>query len=180
MAAQSPVACCFGRPVGLSSTVGSAQTLGRTADAMSNVTIRSHDDHPVAESAVVDEGIGQANDAAAPLHEVRPLSCFAHAADGKVVGGAVGRRWGQCCELQQLWVAPAHRHQGIATELMASFERQAQAHGCETFYLETFSFQAPEFYRALGYEVAHENNVFPHGIVKYLMVKQLGVSKGAA
>lgn len=147
---------------------------------MSNVTIKAHDDHPEAESAIVDAGIGQSNDAAAPLHEVRPLSCFAYGNAGIVIGGAVGRRWGNCCELQQLWVEPRYRHQGIATKLMTAFELRAQSHGCESFYLETFNFQAPEFYRALGYQVAHENKVFPHGFVKYIMVKQLGAAEGAA
>ncbi len=147
---------------------------------MSNVTITAHDDHPAVESAVVDDGIGHSNDSAAPLHEVKPLSCIAYEEDGTVVGGAVGRRWGNCCELQQLWVEPAHRRQGIATRLMTAFELQAQSHGCVSFYLETFSFQAPELYRALGYKVAHENKAFPHGIVKYLMVKEHGAAKSAA
>jgi GNAT superfamily N-acetyltransferase len=142
---------------------------------MKKLTIKAHDELPVAEAAVIDEGLGRSNEAAAPLGEVKPLSCFAHGADGAVLGGAIGRRWGACCELQQLWVDPAHRHQGIATQLMASFESQARVHGCTHFFLETFSFQAPAFYRALGYEVAHENAVFPHGIVKFLMVKQLAL-----
>lgn len=140
---------------------------------MSNATIKAHDEHPTVESAVVDDGIGLSNDAAAPLHEVKPLSCFAYGDAGAVIGGAVGRRWGSCCELQQLWVEPSHRHQGIATKLVAAFELKAWSHGCTSFYLETFSFQAPEFYRALGYRVAYENKLFPHSIVKFLMVKQL-------
>ena len=142
---------------------------------MTLVSIKAHDELPVAEAAVIDEGLGRSNDAAAPLGEVKALSCFAHGADDAVLGGAIGRRWGECCELQQLWVDPAHRHQGIATQLMARFELQAQAQGCKRFFLETFSFQAPDFYRALGYEVAHENRAFPHGIVKFLMVKQLSL-----
>lgn len=138
---------------------------------MAAVSISVHDETPLRESAVVDDGIGQSNDAAAPLHEVVPLACFARADDQQVIGGAIGRRWGACCELQQLWVAPAQRHQGIATQLMAAFEAHAQSHGCTQFYLETFNFQAPALYRSLGYAVAHELKVFPHGIVKYLMVK---------
>ena len=34
---------------------------------------------------------------------------------GRVVGGAVGRWWGQCCELQQLWVEVSYRYRGIGT-----------------------------------------------------------------
>lgn len=135
-------------------------------------TITTHDDLPAEESRRVDEGLGMANDLAAPLHEVRPLSCFARPASGEVVGGAVGRTWGGCCELQQLWVDPGHRRKGIATSLVHAFEAHAQTRGCRTFYLETFTFQAPELYRSLGYEVSHEHAVYPHGIVKYLMVRE--------
>ena len=130
-----------------------------------------HDDLPAHESRLVDEGLGRFNDQAAPLHEVRPLSCFARLATGEVVGGAIGRTWGPCCELQQLWVEPAHRRNGAGARLVRDFEARAQARGCETFDLETFSFQAPEFYRALGYEVRYEHAVYPHGIVKYMMVR---------
>ena len=129
-----------------------------------------HDDLPRDDARVVDEGLGVANDEAAPLHEVRPLSCFARLASGEVIGGAVGRTWGPCCELQQLWVAPAHRRTGIASRLVKAFEARAQERGCHTFYLETFSFQAPRLYAALGYEVRYEHAVYPHGIVKYTMV----------
>jgi ribosomal protein S18 acetylase RimI-like enzyme len=130
-----------------------------------------HDDLPASEARRVDEGLGAANDGAAPLHEVQPLACFARLPSGEVIGGAVGRTWGPCCELQQLWVEPAQRHAGIGARLVRDFEARAQARGCRTFYLETFNFQAPGFYRQLGYEVSYEHAVYPHGIVKYTMVR---------
>lgn len=136
------------------------------------VAITVHDDLPRDETQRVDDGLGQANDQAAPLHEVVPLSCFAKDESGAVLGGAVGRTWGGCCELQQLWVEPAHRCKGIASRLVREFEARARERGCESFYLETYSFQAPEFYRSLGYVVDHALAVYPHGIVKYLMVKR--------
>lgn len=129
------------------------------------------DDIPREAALRVDQGLGEANDAAAPLHEVVPLACFARDAAGTVIGGALGRRWGACCELQQLWVDPAWRRRGLGTQLLVRFEARARTHGCRTFYLETFSFQAPTLYRALGYAVAHEHAVYPHGIVRLLMVK---------
>ena len=61
-----------------------------------DVAIRTHDGPPPAEpAAVVDAGLGAANDAAAALHEVRGVSAFAHAADGRVIGGAVGLGWAE-------------------------------------------------------------------------------------
>lgn len=140
---------------------------------MVSFTVSVHDSHPPEESALVDRGLGEANDTAAPLHEEEPLSCFARAESGQVIGGAVGRWWGPCCELQQLWVVPARRGLGIGTQLVKAFETRAQEHGCSSFYLETFNFQAPALYESLGYTVAYELKVYPHGIVKYVMVKQV-------
>jgi len=147
---------------------------------MVTISISSHDSYPAEETALVDRGLGEANDAAAPLHEVQPISCFARTASGRVIGGAVGRRWGSCCELQQLWVEPTHRRTGVGTQLIAAFEAHARKHGCSSFYLETFSFQAPELYRSVGYAVAFENNVYPHGVIKYVMVKHVGSAETAA
>ncbi|QNM97611.1 GNAT family N-acetyltransferase [Chitinimonas koreensis] len=135
--------------------------------------ITVHDDVPPAEGDLVDAGLGAANQAAAPLHEVRPLSCFARLPSGEVVGGAVGRSWGACCELLQLWVDPAWRRRGIGAELVRAFEARAAARGCRTFYLETFSFQAPRLYRSLGYAVRLEIGGFAPGVTKYYMVREL-------
>lgn len=132
-----------------------------------------HDTVPDGAGGVVDAGIGIFNDAAAPLHQVVPLSCFARSPAGAVLGGAVGRTWGGCCELQQLWVHEAHRRAGIGRGLMQRFEARAGSRGCHSFYLETFSFQAPGFYRALGYGVHAQIDGFPDGITKYLMFKRL-------
>ena len=60
----------------------------------------------------------------------------------------------------------------LGTRLVREFESAAKDRGCLTFYLETFNFQAPGLYAALGYEVAYEHAVYPHGIVRYCMVRK--------
>jgi GNAT superfamily N-acetyltransferase len=134
--------------------------------------LTAHDDCPGDAAAVIDAGLGQFNDAAAPLHDVRPLACVARA-DGTVVGGAIGRRWDQCAELLQLWVREELRGTGLGRRLLLAFEQQAAQHGCTLVILETFSFQAPQFYAALGYAVEHERRAYPHGISKFFMSKTL-------
>ena len=70
------------------------------------------------------------------------------------------------------WESRSHFF-GVAARLMRQIlVEHARTHGCSNFYLETFSFQAPDFYRSLGYLVVHEHQVYPHGIVKHLMVKR--------
>lgn len=137
------------------------------------ITLTTHDELPPADVAVVDQGLDDANAAAAPLHEVRPLGCFARDGAGGVIGGAVGRTWGECAELQQLWVEPSRRGQGIATALVRRFEQQALARGCRRCYLDTFSFQAPGLYRGLGYAPQMQIEGFAPGIVKYTMLREL-------
>lgn len=151
-------------------TASSSSQRNKRADPA--LSFSAHDGHPPEECALVDAGLGEFNDKAAPLHEVEPISCFASTSTGQVVGGAVGRRWGSCCELQQLWVEPALRSKGVGARLVQAFEARAAAHGCTSFYLETFSFQAPSLYVSLGYTVAYAYAGYPHGIVKYHMVKQ--------
>ena len=119
----------------------------------------------------IDAGLEQYNYAVAPLSEVQQLAAFATEPSGEVVGGAIGRTWGKCCELLQLWVATEVRSQGVGSRLLQSFEAHARTRGCGVFYLTTLSFQAPEFYRRHGYSVLAQIDGYPNGIVKYLMHK---------
>jgi ribosomal protein S18 acetylase RimI-like enzyme len=119
----------------------------------------------------VDTGLDQYNLAAAPLSDVRPLAAFASDPAGRVVGGAVGRTWGRCCELQQLWVAPERRTEGVGSRLLQAFEARGRQRDCDVYYLTTLSFQAPGFYRKHGYAVLAEISGFPNGITKFLMHK---------
>jgi len=127
--------------------------------------------------SIVYTGLDQHNLAGAPLHDVRPLHVIA-SEDGAVVGGAVGRSWGECCELQQLWVATGRRGQGLGNRLMQAFEQEASSRRCTLVYLETFSFQAPGFYQALGYAEVLRFAGFTGGVVKHTMSKRLDAGVG--
>ena len=142
------------------------------------ISFEVHDAPAEADAAVIDAGLGDFNDTAAPLHLVQGLATFARDGD-VVIGGAVGRTWGTACELQQLWVRPEHRRRGVAHELVARFEARARERGCTSFYLYTFSFQARGFYESQGYHVAHALHGYPLGIAQYLMVKPAPLAPGS-
>jgi predicted N-acetyltransferase YhbS len=45
------------------------------------------------------------------------------------------------------------RRTGIGSFLVTEAERRAVAFGCHSAYVDTFSFQGPDFYPRFGYEV---------------------------
>ena len=137
------------------------------------ITFEFSESANLADLAVVDAGIDQFNLAEPELHKVKSLAVFARGSAKQVVGGAVGRTWGQCCELLQLWTVKGARGQGIGTELMNRFEAEAARRACTLIYLDTFSFQARPFYENRGYKVVLETQGFTNSIVKYTMHKQL-------
>jgi GNAT superfamily N-acetyltransferase len=139
------------------------------------LTFTSFDAPPDAGVLAVDQGLEEYNLSVAPLlSEVARLAAFATDASGHVVGGAVGRTWGKCCELLQLWVEPNRRSAGVGSRLLQQFEEHARRRGCSVFYLTTLSFQAPDFYRKHGYVSAAEISGYPDGIAKFLMHKVEG------
>ena len=140
---------------------------------MAELTLTLHDEPDAAAARLVDQGLDDYNNASAPLHEVRPIACFLRDASGTVLAGAVGRTWGVCAELQQLWVKSELRRQGLGARLVRAFEQGVAQRGCTVVYLETFSFQAPSLYASLGYEMRHTIRGYAPGIEKHWMVHQL-------
>ena len=67
---------------------------------------------------------------------------------GTIVAGISGWTWGDCCELQSLWVAPHLRGRGLATRLIAAAEAEAATRGCSQTVHFTYDFQAQSSLRA--------------------------------
>jgi GNAT superfamily N-acetyltransferase len=83
--------------------------------------------------------------------------------EGEVVAGISGWTWGDCCELQSLWVDPSLRGCGLASRLLAAAEAEAVARGCTQTVHFTYDFQARALYERAGYEVIGRVKEFPRG-----------------
>jgi GNAT superfamily N-acetyltransferase len=82
---------------------------------------------------------------------------------GTVVAGISGWTWGDCCELQNLWVHPNLRGRGLASQLIAAAEAEAIARGCTQTVHFTYGFQARALYEANGFELVGRVTDFPSG-----------------
>lgn len=92
------------------------------------------------------------NDAASGDDTQRSLSIEARSEGNDLVGGLMGWTWGTCAGVEMLWVDQAHRRTGWGARLMRAAEAEARARGCTQLLVSSFTFQAPDFYRRLGYE----------------------------
>lgn len=82
---------------------------------------------------------------------------------GKIVAGIAGWTWGDCCELQSLWVDPSLRGGWLGIRLIAAAEAEAAARGCTQTVHFTYGFQAGRLYERAGYELVGRVEGFPSG-----------------
>jgi GNAT superfamily N-acetyltransferase len=97
---------------------------------------------------------------------------------GTVVAGISGWTWGDCCELQSLWVEPSLRGRGLASRLLAAAEAEAAARGCSQTVHFTYGFQARALYERNGYELVGCVEDFPSGTDVLWYRKRLKRSRG--
>ncbi|MEU0003231.1 GNAT family N-acetyltransferase [Streptomyces sp. NPDC006314] len=104
-----------------------------------------------------------------------PLHVWALDAAGDLAGGLVGHTWTTWLHVIYLWVDAGHRGTGLGSRLLARAEHIARTdRGCTASRLETWDFQAPEFYTRHGYEVVCTIPDYPPGHTEFTLAKQLG------
>jgi GNAT superfamily N-acetyltransferase len=73
-----------------------------------------------------------------------------------------------------LWVKAELRGRGYGRQLLARAEEEARTRGAKNIYLDTFSFQSPDFYKKQGYEIFGELDDYPAGHQRFFLKKHLG------
>lgn len=107
-------------------------------------------------------------------HVYAPVPITLKVVEGEeVVGGLTGTTNWDWLYIETLGVHANYRKRGLATELVAKAEQIAIDRGCVGSWVDTFSFQVPDFYIRLGYEVFGEIANYPSGQQRIFLKKQL-------
>lgn len=72
-----------------------------------------------------------------------------------------------------LWVDETLRKSGLGTKMLRKLEKIAKKKNCKLIHVDTFSFQAPEFYKKNGFEVFGVLENCPPGHQRYFLKKDL-------
>jgi GNAT superfamily N-acetyltransferase len=132
-----------------------------------------------ADVEVLPNGLEAFNESRWPGHQKwRPLAVFARERE-TIVAGLAGETYSGWLFIRYLWVSDALRGKGIGPALMDGAETRALERGCHSAWVDTFSFQAPGFYRRLGYEPFGELD-YPPDFKRIFLQKRLLPRSGGA
>jgi len=122
---------------------------------------------------IIGRGVSRYNKQQAGEQKFQRLCFCLYGPDQEIVGGILGEVYWDWFYLDLLWVDDEIRGQGYGHRLLTIAEDEAQQRGAKNAYLDSFSFQAPDFYKQHGYEVFGELGDFPPGHQRYFFTKQL-------
>jgi ribosomal protein S18 acetylase RimI-like enzyme len=92
---------------------------------------------------------------------------------GQVLGGAYGDTHYGWLYLSALWVDEEARGRGWGSRLVERFEAEGAARGCHGAWVDTYGFQAPNFYERIGYKEFGRLEEFPPGSARHFYWKPL-------
>ncbi|WP_075307386.1 GNAT family N-acetyltransferase [Bacillus wiedmannii] len=93
--------------------------------------------------------------------------------DGKIFGGVTGTMYFYHLHIDCLWVDETVRHDGYGSQLLHKIEDIAKEKGCRLILLDSFSFQAPDFYKKHGYREYGVVEDHPKGHSQHFLEKRL-------
>ena len=100
-----------------------------------------------------------------------PLRIFA-SEKGALLGGLIATTGWSWLNIDLLFVEQHARRRGIAKALLEMAEQKARILGCIGAYVDTFDFQAPEFYQTQGFSCLGILEDMPPGHRRYYLKKR--------
>ncbi len=98
---------------------------------------------------------------------------FAAEDEGKITGIITGRAYYNEVHIGDLIIGKDYRRAGVGSRLVAAVEEAYRGRGYDKIALTTFGFQAPEFYKKLGYELEFVREDKDPKLSKYFYLKKI-------
>ena len=102
-----------------------------------------------------------------------PIGVFLEDEADRKLAGLTGETFGNWLCIKYLWVSESRRGQGVGSRLLAAAEQEALRRGAKNVFLDTFSFQAPGFYRKHGYQEVFRLAELPYTGYRAYFIKKL-------
>lgn len=141
---------------------------------MSDYIIREDKDN---EADLIVEKIVEYNLSKIPLKQETPFlwtNRVVEDEDGEIIAGILSKMYcWNCLYIDVLWVKEEYRKEGLGTKILKEIEKTAKDKGCYLVHLDTFDFQAKDFYIKQGYEIFGTLDDCPQGHKRYYMKKNI-------
>lgn len=122
---------------------------------------------------IIGRGLHQYNLQQAGDDKFQRLCFVVQSSNGEIAGGVLAELYWGWLYIDLMWIEEELRGQGYGHRLLMQVENEARKWGAKQVYLDTFSFQAPDFYKQHGYQVLAELQDFPIEHQRYFLSKKL-------
>ncbi|NFQ03722.1 GNAT family N-acetyltransferase [Clostridium sporogenes] len=94
--------------------------------------------------------------------------------NGEIIAGILSKMYcWNCIYIDALWVKEEYRKGKLGTKLLKEIEKIAKEKDCHLIHLDTFDFQAKDFYIRHGYEIFGVLDQCPENHKRYFMKKSI-------
>ncbi|QGH22597.1 GNAT family N-acetyltransferase [Clostridium butyricum] len=91
---------------------------------------------------------------------------------GDIIAGINSKMYcWNCLYIDVLWVKEEYRKEGLGSKILNEMEKVAKDKGCYLIHLDTFDFQAKDFYIKHGYDIFGILDECPQRHKRYFMKK---------
>lgn len=102
-----------------------------------------------------------------------PLNIYVEDEQGNLIAGMVAETFGHWLEIEYLYVQENLRGQGLGSNILNRAEKEARERKCKYSFVNTYQFQAPDFYKKHGYEEVFALKEYPYTGERYYYTKAL-------
>ena len=105
--------------------------------------------------------------------ESESLNLYVEDEKGNLMAGLVAETFGNWLAIEYLFVREELRGQGIGSKLLQRAENEAKNRNCRFSFVNTYQFQAPDFYKRHAYKEVFILQDYPYTGQRYYYQKDL-------